>query len=156
MTGSTDNDAPRSSLWCQWVNTCAGLTPDSRRNFRTFSRWQATWAVSLAVIAFAHEFANRLEFATTPGVITSLTAIQFVLACLTLRAYARFVRSADELTQKIQAESLKASVAVVVLYVSLHPLAEQLGAGATQFPTLLFLLLAGHAVGQTLAARRYR
>lgn len=48
------------------------------------------------------------------------------------------------------------AVAFVVLYLSLHPLAERLGASPTEFPTPLLFILIGHLFGQTLAARRYR
>jgi hypothetical protein len=145
-----------SSPGNSWVDRCAGLAPSNRRNFLSFSRWQLLWIVSLAMVAIMREFGLEFAWATREGVAVGLAAIPFVLAGLTLWAYARFVRSADELTQKIQAEALKMAVALVVLYLSVHPLAERLGAGPTEFPTPLLFILMGHALGQTLAARRYR
>lgn len=144
------------SMWSVWVDRCAGLTSSNRRNFLSFSRWQFLWVLSLAVVAVTSEFGLEPEWASREGVATGLAAIPFVLAGVTLWAYGRFVRSADELTQKIQADALKMAVAFVVVYLSVHPLAERLGAGPTEFPTPLFFILIGHLFGQTLAARRYR
>jgi hypothetical protein len=156
MNAKTHDAESGSSRGSSWVDSCAGLTPSSRRNFLRFSRWQLLWAVSLATIAITRECGLEFAWATREGVAVGLTAIPFVLAGLTLWAYVRFVRSADELTQKIQAEALKVAVALVVLYLSVHPLAERLGAGATEFPTPLLFILMGHFLGQNLAARRYR
>ena len=156
MKTETQNVESGSSSWSLWVDRCAGLTSSNRRNFLSFSRWQLLWIVSLATVAFTREFDLEVEWASREGVATGLAAIPFVLAGLTLWAYVRFVRSADELTQKIQADALKLAVAFVVLYLSVHPLAERLGAGPSEFPTPLIFILMGQFFGQTLAARRYR
>lgn len=156
MNAETQNDDSGSSIWSLWVDGCAGLKPSDRRNFLSLSRWQLMWALSLAAVAFAREFGIQFEWATGDGVAAGLAAIPFVFACLTLRAYARFLGSADELAQKIQAEGLKMALAAVILYLSVHPLVEKLGVGPTEFPTPLLFILLGHFLGQTLAARRYR
>lgn len=156
MNARPQHGESRSSLWSQWVGSCAGLTSGSRRHFVSFTVWELLWAASLATVAFAREFDMEPEFTNLGGVAIALAAIPFALACLTLRAYARFLRSADELTQKIQMEGLKMGLVFVVIYLSVHPLAEHLGVGPTQFPTPLFLVLIGHGLGQVLAARRYR
>ncbi len=156
MKAETPDTGSGSSAGNSWVDNCAGLTPSSRRNFLRFSRWQALWAASLAAVALSREFGLGFAWTDREDVAVGAAAILFVLAGLTLRAYVRFVRSADELTQKIQAEALEVAVAFVVLYLSVHPLAERLGAGPTEFPTPLLFILMGHFFGQTIAARRYR
>lgn len=156
MNAETENTESVSSVWSLWVDGCAGLKTTDRRNFLSFSRWQLFWVLSLATIAVTREFGLEFEWANQAGVAVGLAAVPFVLAALTMFAYRRFLRSADELAQKIQAEALQMAVAFVVLYLSVHPLAERLGAGPSEFPTPLLVILIGHGLGQTFAARRYR
>lgn len=101
MNAKTHDAGSGSSTGSSRVDSCAGLTPSNRRKFLTFSRWQLLWVVSLATVAIPREFGLDFEWANREGVALGLAAIPFVLAGLTLWADVRFVRSADELTQKI-------------------------------------------------------
>lgn len=146
-----DSDARPLSFWCA-IESCAGLTRSDRRNYWVFCAWIAMWILSFPAASWLlkQDFASQKVFAIV------IAAFPFVLALLSLRAYAHFFRSVDELTQKIQVEGLKLGLGLGVLYLSARLLFDQLGAEPLVFYRVLIWIMVGYAIGQSRAARRYR
>ena len=143
------SDADRPSLWRR-LSDCESM---AWANTRGFLGWMFAWALSFLAPASQ---ALKADLGLPSPLAWALAILPNALGIAALLAYVRFLRSADELVQKIQLQGLALGFGVGVLFASGVQLLERLGAAHPAIGDTAGVMLVGWAVGQLLAAWRYR
>lgn len=141
----------RVNFW-QWVKGCmtAGSRNDRRNSLRYVS-WMLAWGLTFLLATWAlktNVVAGSLKWAV--AIVPDL----FALAALF--AYLRFLREADELTQKIQLDGLALGFGVGVIFAVSYQLLERAGAPQLTVSDTAAVMMVAWAIGQLIAQFRYR
>ena len=141
-------DADRPSLWRRIAAFESMAWPD----MRGFLGWMFAWALCFA----AASQALKADLGLPDPLAWALAVLPDVLGIAALLAYLRFLQRADELVQKIQLQGLALGFGVGVLFATGAQLLERVGAAHPAIGDTAAVMLVGWALGQLLAAWRYR
>lgn len=149
MTEETQTGKP--GAFARFCSACTQLTARDRRNqWRTLG-WLFVWMVSFLSVAFA----IRTE-ALPAGLWTYLAiAGSTALGLVTVLAYMRFIRQADELQRKIQLEALALGFAGGFVAQFAFSLIERVGIMEVDIGDPFLVMCICFAVGLFVGARRY-
>lgn len=127
------------------------LSQSDTRNMQRFSAWCMAWAVAFVAAIFA------FERGVAPGSPAAwlLVAVPTLIGFLTVRAYLRFLREADELQRRIQFEGLAFGFGVGVLCMMSYRLLERAGWPKLDINDTFVVMMLGWAFGVFRGARRY-
>lgn len=146
-----ETETRRPGALRRFVTTCTQMTAADRRNSWRAIGWLFVWMVSFLSVAFA----IRTE-ALPAGLWTYLAiAGSTVLGVVTVLAYVRFVRQADELQRKIQLEALALGFAGGFVAQFAFSLIERAGIMEVDIGDPFLVMCICFAVGLFLGARRY-
>ena len=138
------------TMFASFLDRCLAPARD-RKNQRRVILWSLVWILGWMIVMVAAKREWLTDWQVAAG-----TALTLVPAILTIGAYRRYLRQADELHRKIELEALALSFGVGVIGgITYYPLA--LG-GVVEMSDYLFVVLAmvaTHAVGVLLGHRRY-
>lgn len=84
-----------------------------------------------------------------------IPAAALFLGVMTVRAYVRFLRNADELLRKIHLEALAIAFGTGAVFMPVYRLCERLGAPKLDSVDPLFVILLAWVFGQWFGGRRY-
>jgi len=150
MNAETQNSISQPQSWWCSIQSCGGMTATDRRNYRRFNYWALAWAFSFVASHLVLE-----EIVTQEVMVFVILTIPTFLTLFALRAYARFFRLADELTQRIHLEGIKIGFCTGLFF--LPPIWLYKQAGGPSLEMLAFSgMILGFSIGLILAARRYR
>jgi hypothetical protein len=142
----------RTMGWWQSITGCAAMmTPTDRRNYTRFSAWLGAWGlIFIAATLLLDSGVLASRFMTwTVAVVPDLFGVGV------LRAYLRFLRSTDELMQRIQLEGLALGFGVGCLFATGYRLLERAGAPGLDINDTVLPMLVAWFLGQAIALRRY-
>jgi hypothetical protein len=146
----TSSEVKSRSLWHVIRSSCG--TKLDRRNQYRFAAWTFAW--SLSYVAASWTLKADLDLATP--LVWFLVAAPNLIAVVTVFAYLRFLRMADELLRKIQLEGLALGFAAGVLVTAGYQLAEAAGAPQLETDHIILTMVFGWTIGQLLGTWRYR
>jgi len=131
--------------------TCSGLlTPRDAANLRRFNAWNIGLALAFAgsVFILALDVVN-------PTLGYALAAVTLFLGVSAIRAYVRFLRSADELLRKIHLEAIAMAFGAGVVSILTWELLEMAGAPDLDRSLFAAAMLIFWGVGQAIGIRHY-
>ncbi len=133
------------------LDACGGTVRD-RKNQRWIIAWSFLWMASWVALVLGIEN----EWMPRGWPVAFATAVTLLPAALTLLAYRRFLREADELRRKLELDALALAFGVgVVGGMSYFALGR---AGVVAMDDFLFVILAmiaTHSLGVWIGHRRY-
>jgi hypothetical protein len=147
MTSAAREDYSRSV----WRTCIVGATPVDRRNNWRFLVWALAWAVIFVGSGLAQ---RRLHF--EGGIAWVVAVLPAVPAIGAFVAYLRLLREADEMVRAIQLQGLAYGFGAGVLVMIGVQFPAHPGAFALETDHVLLAMTGAWAVGQLVAARRYR
>jgi hypothetical protein len=134
------------------MGLCADATPRDRANQRRFLVWILAWAI--AFVAATWLLKNGVVPAGPAAWLVALAPTLIGIGAVW--SYLTFLRQADELTQRIQLESLAWAFGVGVLFMTGYRLFERTGAPALDIDDALVVMMFVWAAAQVVVARHYR
>lgn len=146
----TDDEVRPVSLW-QAMKNSAGTERD-RRNQYWFTAWMIVWALSYVG---AHRMLTSGADFDSP-MIWILVGAPNLFAIVTVFAYMRFLRMADELLRKIQLEGLAMGFAIGLVFITGYQLAEAAGVAELQTDNIVLVMIFSWLAGQFRGLWRYR
>jgi drug/metabolite transporter (DMT)-like permease len=127
-------------------------TPRDRRNQRRIIGWGFVWMAAWLAV----NFAIRFDHLTSALGVATAAAVPAVLGVLTVLAYRRFLREADELRRKIEVEALALSAGVGLVCGFTYFLLERAAlVSESGLLVILMVITFTHALGVFLGMRRY-
>lgn len=148
---SVNNTETERRSWREVIMACSG-TANDRRNQYWFVGWCLSWAISFTAMTqyllSDHGLSAQMAWA--------LAAVPNVFGVLTLLAYLRFLRGADEFLQKLQLEALAIGFGVSIVFAMGYQLFEHVGAPKIEINNLLLVMIAGWMAGQLYGIWKYR
>ena len=131
---------------------CGDLTARDSRHLRSFNIWGLAWARSWVIASI---LINRgLVPAGWPSAFVAL--LPTAVGVLMLRAYAIFLRDADELHRKVHLEALAVAFGAGAVFMVGYSLLESAGAPDLDVSDPLLVMMVVWAIAQTAGMRRYR
>jgi len=127
-------------------------TKRDKRNERKFTAWCFIWAVCYTG---AHWLLKSDHVLAAP-IIWSLVIVPNVISIIAVFAYARYLRMADELVQKIQLQGLAFGFAGGILVTAGYQLFEVAGAPELKTDHILMTMIFGWTAGQLYGHWKYR
>lgn len=146
----TNDELPRKSLW-EMIQGCTGTLRD-KRNSRRFTLWCLAWAVTYVG---AH-WTLKADMDLATPLVWLLAVVPILIMIATVFSYMHFLRSADELLQKIQMQGLAMGFGAAVVFVTGYQLLEAAGASEMQTDHLLIVMMFSWVAGQLHGLWRYR
>jgi hypothetical protein len=141
-----------ASRWGWWAHGCAdSYTPRDAANVRTFSAWLVAWTFSFGVATVL----LGKHVVTAMPVAVALAVAPTVLGVVSVRAFIRFLREADELVRKIQIEAIAWGFGAGVIFMLGYRLFERIGAPKLDVNDPFLVMMLATGLGQWLARRRY-
>lgn len=141
---------PKESLWRRFDRACFA-TPRDRRNMRRFTVLLAGWM--LAYIASTTWLDSGGVGNTLGDVLIAVAPT--IMGVVSLLAFARYLREADELARRIQYEALAFGFGAGVLFLFAYSSLEALGLPILSFPTAAAVMAGLWAVASVANAQRY-
>jgi hypothetical protein len=144
----TESQASHGSFWMR----CAGSTPRDRANLRRVLWTYLGWAV---LFAGGSQLLKRHIVPDGPP-SWAIAALPILAAVLVIRAYARFLREADELHRAIHLEAMALGFGGGFLGVSCYRVLERVGAPPAGIEDATIFLSLFFAVGIVRSTWGYR
>lgn len=141
-------ETARESSWACWW---ADATPRDWRNLRRLLLTLAAWAVSFVGGA---QLLKRGLIGSEP-VAWLLAGLPALLAVLSVMAYGRYLREADELQRMIHLRALGLGFGAGWLAVAGYRLFERMGAPPVDRGDVALVMAGAYTVGILLGVRRY-
>jgi hypothetical protein len=144
-------EPPESSKLGFWqiVSACYGTATD-RKNSRRTTQFSIIWAASIIVATWV------VKFLDLPAALVWVIALAPNLAALlTLSAYMKYLRMADELQRRIQLEGLAIGFGVGWFFAIGYLVAQAAGAPELPLTAMILVLTAGLVLGNVIAIRNY-
>jgi hypothetical protein len=151
MNSSKTNRTGKVTWW-QAALMLRGQTAVDQRNLIVFTAWCFIWAVCFCAVTFALRSLPELQQPFT----WMLALIPIVVGVVTVRAFLRFLREADEFTRKVQLEGIAWGFGAGHLFCVGYFFLEMFGAPRMPMIIGIVPLTLGWAVGSALVAARYR
>ena len=149
---SSKSTGTDKATWWQAALMIRGQTAVDQRNLAVFTVWCFVWAVVFCAVTFVLKYFRDLQ-----GPVAWLLAlIPIVVGVVTVRAFLRFLREADEFTRKVQLEGIAWGFGAGHLFAVGYFFLERFGAPEMSMIFVLVPLAVGWAVGSLLVAARYR
>ena len=126
-------------------------TPRDAQNLRSFHYWTVVLGVWLILATFLVE--TQPLRGTAVGWVFPIAAA--FLAAMTVRAYVRFIRNADELLRKIHLEALAWGMGAALIFMPAYRLCERLGAAKLDSVDPLVVIVVAWAIGHWRGLRQY-
>jgi len=146
-----ENTRSRAGALGRFFANCRDMTERDRRNVWLANAWLFGWVLSSVGVRQLIQH-GMLE----NRVFTWLAiAVSTGLGVLAMRAYARFIREADELLRKIQTEALALGFAAALVGNFTLALITRATGHRFDLADLLLLMVAGYLAGTWAGARRY-
>lgn len=147
---STRNGELEQRPW--WAFGCGPhLTPTDLRNSRRLTFLTLAWAVVFLVCLYAltrwEAFLGVWQY--------PLAALPPLFLLAVIGAFVRFIRQADELTRKIQLESLAIGFGAGLWFVFTWGILEQVGVPKLDISDSIIAMVLAYAVNVTRMHRRY-
>lgn len=149
---NSNRDRAGKATWWQAALMIRGETAVDQRNLMVFTAWCFVWAVTFCAVTFALKSFPGLE----GPVAWMLAMIPIAVGVVTVRAFLRFLREADEFTRKVQLEGIAWGFGAGHLFCVGYFFLERFGAPAIPVILVIVPLAMGWAVGSLLVAARYR
>jgi hypothetical protein len=129
------------------------LTAKDQRNFSRYSGWLVLWLAVWVAVRVAMEGWPPAQGGPLSWV---LIAAAVAPGLVTVAAYMRFLREADELVRSIHLEALALGFGAGALFMLAWRLVEKAGGPALDVNDPLLVMVLVWLLGQALVARRYR
>lgn len=134
------------------MGLCADATPRDRANQRRFVVWVLAWAIAFVAATWLLK-----QDMVPAGPAAWLVALGPTLIGIgAVWVYLNFLRQADELTQRIQLQSLAWAFGVGVLFMTGYRLFERTGAPVLDIDDALLVMMLVWAGAQVVIGRHYR
>ena len=126
----------------------------NERDARSIQRF-SVWAMASALLFATATILIGEQFIPRGPLAWVLTAASVFCAAGAVRAYARFLQTADELLRKIHVEGLALGFGAGVIFMLSYRLLERLGAMKLDVNDPVLVMVVFWAVGQWMGFRRY-
>jgi hypothetical protein len=141
---------PERRGWWQLAKIRGGTETD-RRNYLVLVAWLIAWAVTFLLATWGLQ--EDLGLPTSVGWL--LAIIPTANAIITLFAYLRFLRMANELLRRTQLDGLALGCGAGVIFGVGYQLFEHVGAPSMQVSHIIIVMTCGWVAGLLLGMRRY-
>lgn len=144
-------DRGSTNFLVRYLSSCRNTTERDRRNASRANAWLLAWMVSF----FLATFGIKLEILPA-GLLTYLAiAVSSLLGLVSVIAFTRFLREADELQRKIQLEALALGFGGGFLATFTLSLVERAADTRMDLGDPFLAMVVLYVVGILLGARRY-